>query len=182
MFFLNAKFALLSIYWNSIKDKLVCDGPTYFLLIRNFREMQQFEDADSCYYQYRNKLQQERPLGWAKAFDYLALISCGYGVRWQNTMLMGMGVMVLFGIYFSLKRGILDPKEPGRVQKIKESIFFSLTILLSAPTDWYVNLFGSDKYKDHVIANRYSIYLERVIGWSLLILLVNTLSRVMIRY
>jgi hypothetical protein len=68
------------------------------------------------------------------------------------------------------------------LQKLKEAIFFSLTLLFSAPTDWFVNLFGNDKYKDIVTANKYTIFLERVIGWSLLILLVNTLSRVMIRY
>lgn len=182
LYFDDVKFGKLLISWDSIKDKLVCSGPTYLLLIKNFKDMEQFEDADNCYFQYREGERQERPLGWAKAFDYLALISCGYGVRWQNTMLAGIGVMLLFGIYFSLKGGILNSREGGKIQKLEESIFFSLTLLLSAPTDWFVNLFGSDKYKNIVTANKYSIFLERVIGWSLLILLVNTLSRVMIRY
>ena len=182
LYFKDVKFSILKVNWESLKDRLVCDGPAYLSLIKNFKDLEQFEDADNCYYQYRDWKRQTWLWGWAKAFDYLALISCGYGVRWQNTMLTGIGVMVLFGIYFSLKGGILDSKEAGRLQKLKEAIFFSLTLLLSAPTDWYVNLFGNDKYKDIVTANKYSIFLERVIGWSLLILLVNTLSRVMIRY
>lgn len=178
----DVKFSKLLISWDSIKDKLEFNGPTYLLLIKNFKDMEQFEDADNCYYQYRDEERQDRPLGWAKVFDYLALISCGYGVHWQNTMLTGLGVMTFFGIYFSLKGGLLKSKGAESFQKLEESLFFSLTLLLSAPTDWYVNIFGSENYKDIVTSNKYSIFLERVIGWSLLILLVNTLSRVMIRY
>lgn len=182
LFFNSAKFSNLLIFWDSIKNNLEFNGPTYLILIKNFRDMEQFEDADNCYYQYREEKRQERPIGWAKIFDYLAMISCGYGVRWQNTLLTGIGVLVVFGIYFSLKGGIFNSKNFRNFQIVKESLFFSLTLLLSAPTDWYINLFGIERYKDIVTSNKYSIFLERVIGWSLLILLVNTLSRVMIRY
>lgn len=182
LYFNDIKFGKLLILWDSIDKKLVCNGPTYLLLIKNFKDMEQFEDAENCYYQFRDIEQQQRPLGWAKAFDYLALITCGYGVRWQNTLLTGIGTLVLFGIYFSLKGGILSSKEEKRLNKLKSSLFFSLTVMLSAPTDWYINLFGIENYKDIVAANKYSIFLERIVGMSLLILLVNTLSRVMIRY
>jgi uncharacterized protein YjbI with pentapeptide repeats len=182
LYFNDVKFSVLKVSWDSLKDRMVCNGPAYLSLIKNFKDQEQFEDADNCYYQYREWKRQQRPFGWSKLIDYLALVSCGYGVRWQNTMLMGIGVMVFFALYFSAKRGILSSKGSNQFQKLKESLFFSLTILLSAPTDWYVNLFGIDNYRDIVKANKYSIFLERVIGWSLLILLINTLSRVMIRY
>lgn len=178
----DMKFGSLIITWDSLKNKVICNGPMYLNLIRNFKDLEQFDDADNCYYDYRDWKRQERPLGWAKTLDYLALISCGYGVRWQNTFLLGIGIMILFGIYFSIKEGILNSREAGKIQMLERSIFFSLTLLLSAPTDWYINIFGNERYKDIVTSSKYSIFLERVIGWSLLILLVNTLSRVMIRY
>ena len=182
VYFNDMTFSKLLITWDSIKDNLEFNGPTYLLLIKNFKEMEQFEDADNCYYQYRDEKRQDRPLGWGKIFDYLAMISCGYGVRWQKTILTSIAMTLLFGIYFSLKGGISDSKEAGKLQKLKECLFFSLTLITSAPTDWFVSLYGTEKYKDIIKSNKYAIFLERVVGWSLLILLVNTLSRTMIRY
>ena len=137
VYFGGMTFPKLLISWDSIKDNLEFNGPTYLLLIKNFKEMEQFEDADDCYYQYRDEKRQDRPLGWAKIFDYLAMISCGYGVRWQKTILMSIEMTILFGIYFSLKGGILGSKDAEKLQKLEESLFFSLTLVTSAPTDWF---------------------------------------------
>jgi hypothetical protein len=95
---------------------------------------------------------------------------------------MGVVATILFGIYFAIKKGILKLNISEKLPRLKESILFSLTILLSAPTDWYVILFGIDTYQAFVRDNKYSIFLERIIGWSLVVLLINTMSRVMIRY
>jgi hypothetical protein len=179
----EAQFGRINIYWPDITLLICNDGPTYLKLIKNYRDIEQYEIADTIYFQYRSWRQNQRP--WSdgnKYLDIIAWLSCGYGVRWLYTMLMGMWVLVLFGIYFSLKGGILKSNMAEKLPRLKEAIFFSLTILLSAPTDWFVHLFGCDKYKTFVRANKYSIFLERIIGLSLVIILINTLSRVMIRY
>ena len=49
------KFNVFYINWQSIKDNLVYDGPAYMALIKNFKIMEQFSDADDCYYQYRKE-------------------------------------------------------------------------------------------------------------------------------
>jgi len=51
------KFNVFYINWQSIKDNLAYDGPAYMALIKNFKIMEQFGDADDCYYQYRKESQ-----------------------------------------------------------------------------------------------------------------------------
>ncbi len=53
----NLKFLQLYITWNSIKDNLIYNGPAYLALIKNFKVIEQFSDADDCYYQYRKESQ-----------------------------------------------------------------------------------------------------------------------------
>lgn len=56
----DLKFVRLYITWNSIRDNLVYDGPTYLALIKNFKVIEQFSDADDCYYQYRKESQAQK--------------------------------------------------------------------------------------------------------------------------
>jgi len=51
---------LYNISWRSIRDHLVCDGPTYLRLIKNFKVIERFSDADDCYYQYRKESQSQK--------------------------------------------------------------------------------------------------------------------------
>ncbi len=46
-------FNKMKVEWSSLKDALVFNGPAYIKLIKNFRVMEQFDDADDAYYQYR---------------------------------------------------------------------------------------------------------------------------------
>ena len=50
-------FNKLYISWGSIKENILYDGPAYLALIKNFKDIEQFNDADDCYYQYRKKSQ-----------------------------------------------------------------------------------------------------------------------------
>jgi hypothetical protein len=53
----SSKFDTMYINFNSIKDRIVYDGPAYLRLIKNFKTIERFCDADDCYYQYRKKNQ-----------------------------------------------------------------------------------------------------------------------------
>lgn len=192
LFFTDLKFRDLKANWASFSNKLICDGPMYLALIKNFKELEQFEDADSCYYQYRNWKRDQREPGWSKLFDYLAWISCGYGVRWQYTILSGLLVMALFGIYFELRylagatANVLLRKRSESTsfsdlwRSVKKSLSFSAAILLSLPSDWYP--YGKDEYSKSVKSHLISAVLERMIGWGLMLLLIGTLTRLMVRY
>ncbi len=185
-------FTTLKVNWESIKDKLICNGPSYLRLVKSFREQEQFEDADSCYYNYRNWKRDNRPLGWLKLFDYIAWISCGYGVRWHYPILSGFLVVILFGIYFELeyiiratinliiKRNLVSSMNSDLGGRLKKASSISALILLSLPPEWYPS--RSELYKKTVNSHVYSATLERLIGWGLMLLLVGTLTRLMVRY
>jgi uncharacterized protein YjbI with pentapeptide repeats len=192
LYFNGVKFAKLSIFWDSIKNRLVCDGQTYLLLIKNFKDMEQFEDADNCYYQYRDVKRQERHDDWGKLFDYISWISCGYGVRWQHPIISAIAVAVLFGMYYEScslsgriansfdKQEIKNFCKYDSIQNLKKSMSFSFMLLLSLPSEW--SHYGRDEYAKFVTRHWFSGILERLIGWGLMLLLVGTLTRLMVRY
>jgi len=67
-----------------------------------------------------------------------------------------------------------------------ESVAFSAVALFSLPKEFYP--YGEKKYAKFIGRNfiripiRLLMVFERLIGWGLLILLINTVSRMMIRY
>jgi hypothetical protein len=179
----DAKFDIIDVYWPSINCLICNDGPTYLALIKNFRNLEQYGASDNIYYQYRLWRQgQTSWLEWSKYLDILSWCTCGYGVRWHHTVLSAIFVVILFGIYYSWKEGIFKSGFPERQSKLRELFFFSIIILISAPAEWYWHNFSQEAYKDLTKRYKYSIIFERLIGWSLLILLINTMSRLMIRY
>ncbi len=95
------KFSTLWVNWPSIADYLISDGQVYLQLIKNFKNLEQFDDAKECYYKYRLFSMDER--SWSdtqKYLDALAWLTCGFAVRPSFTILW-MGIMiVLFAILF----------------------------------------------------------------------------------
>jgi hypothetical protein len=192
LFFNEVKFGRLLISWDLINDRLVCDGPIYLSLIKNFKEMEQFEDADNCYYKYRDEERQDRSMGWGKFFDYISWLSCGYGVRWQHPILSAIAVALLFGMYYESyylrrkaanffhKQEHKNPCNYDFIQNLKKSISFSIMMLLSLPPDWFQ--FGREEYAKFVAHHWVSCIFERLIGWGLMLLLIGVLSRLMVRY
>jgi uncharacterized protein YjbI with pentapeptide repeats len=192
LYFNDVKFKTFRVQWSSIEYILECNGPPYLLLIKNFKEQEQFEDADNCYFQYRNWKRDGRNIGWPKLFDYIAWISCGYGVRWHHTILSGFLAVILFGIYFELdyliraainliqKKNLVSSMSYDLAGNLKKSISISALIILSLPPEWYSSY--SEAYKKLVNSHIYSATLERLIGWGLMLLIIGTLSRLMVRY
>jgi len=177
----NSAFSQLFVRWDAIKDHLIYDGAAYLALIKNFKNIEYFGDADDCYYQYRRNSQSRK--SWRELsmyVDILSWISCGYGVRLLHTILSGLSVMVVFGLYFLLRLGVTGVDKAELKQKFKKSLSFSAIVLISAPSDWYP--FGKRKYSKLIKLYIYSAIFERLIGYGLLVLLIGVLSRLMIRY
>lgn len=188
----DIKFNGLIIKWESIHNKLLSDEPGYILLISNFRKLGQFDDADSCYYDYREwKRANRSDHEWTESiWDFIAWLTCGYGVRWQNPILFGVVVLVFFGFYLefwdlgrflwsSIRKQSIN-QDYHFFRRLKASMAFSATTLLSLPSEWYP--FGNDEYyrllKRHICCS----ILERLIGWGLMLLLIGTITRLMVRY
>jgi uncharacterized protein YjbI with pentapeptide repeats len=192
LYFNDVKFEKFLVSWDSIGNALVCNGPTYLLLIKNFKEMQQFEDADNCYYQYRDEKRRTGPFDLSKLIDYISWLSCGYGVRWQHPILSAILIAVLFGIYYESynlvnvaanrfhRQEVNDIYKYDFIHNFKKSLSFSTMMLLSLPSEW--SRFGREEYAKFVVRHWFAGIVERLIGWGLMLLLVGVLTRLMIRY
>jgi len=176
---IDSRVFIFLINWDVIKGHFVFDGPAYMQLIKNFKELQQFQDADNCYYQYRLEKQSREPYGINKLIDILAFLTCGYGIKISHTFFSIITIIILFDIYFLSKENVFRMR--GRLKaKHMETALFSTMIMLSLPADWYP--YGDRKYNKYKKKHLYPIILERLIGWSLMLILLGVLTRIMIRY
>ncbi len=190
----NADFSLLEVRWSSLERHLAYDGPTYLSLARNFRNLEWFEDADDCYYQYRRKSQaakrffepKERgmEINWSKLLDCLALVSCGYGVRPRYTVYLSILLIVLFaGLFWtgdsivvehinSSARGehLAADDQIHRLSFADHLYFSAMIFTAKTVVKWYP-----------VGVYRYLASAESLLGWLLLALFLVTLGRTMIR-
>lgn len=183
----GSEFRRLTAPWPSIKDHILYDGATYLALVKNYQDLEWFEDADDCYYDYRREAQLRKPLGWGKIIDCLAWITCGYGVRPSYPFVWSIVVIAVFGILFHLGKGIRrqpaalnenperlkeDTPAEGMPASLHESIYFSALVYLYSTSS--VDFRPSGIY-------RYLVILEGVLGWFFLSLFLVSLGRVMIR-
>jgi hypothetical protein len=164
----------MDVNWSTLKDAIDFDGATYIKLIKNFREIEQFEDADAAYYRYRQLSQADKKMSFSKLMDVVAGASCGYGVKPEYTLIWGFILIIVFALVYKLGNGInrLKLKENGDNQvSFWDAFYFSLvTFTTVGYGDWY----PKDRYRKFVM-------IEGVLGWLLLALFIVTLANVMIR-
>ena len=170
----DADFKRIKVSWNSLKDLYSFDGPTYIKLIKNFREIEQFEDADDAYYQYRRVSQDNKKWSLSKLEDVVAWLTCGYGVKPAYPLIWGVGIILGSAFIYWLGSGIRRLKEidedDNRVSFWDAFYFSMVTFTTLGYGDWY----PVGRYRIVVI-------IEGLIGWLLLALFLVTLANVMIR-
>ncbi|MCO5381940.1 MAG: ion channel [Methanosarcina barkeri] len=98
-------FEEMRVSWDALEDSLVFDGQTYVKLIQNFRNLEQFEEADAAYYQYRKICQAEK--SWipfskegSKWNDIMMCFICGYGVKPFRAFYLGGLIILLFSFIY----------------------------------------------------------------------------------
>jgi tetratricopeptide (TPR) repeat protein len=140
--------------------------------ISALKKIGRYDEADDAYYKYRYS-------SMTTILDYISWLSSGFGVRYWHTIGSGFGILILFTfIYFVL--GWYKGLNKADLQTLYRSFWFSLIVLLSAPKELYP--LETTFYDDYSKYIKYWPVVERITGWGLLIVLINTLSRVMIRY
>jgi len=121
----------LYVHWDQIKYGFVYNGEAYLILIKNLRNIEYFEDADDCYYQYRRERQAMR--SWwemAKYIDILAWLTCGYGIRPGYTLGWSLVLVSFFGIVFWAGNGIYritTQNQNNAIEKAEKEWRFSST-------------------------------------------------------
>lgn len=117
----NTEIEGFVIPWRTMEDHLVFRDEVYMGLVENYKRLGWFQDADDCYYHYRKLSQERKGLGWSKAIDYLAWLSCGYGVRPDYTLAWSLSIVLIFGIIFHLGRGLLQYERPdAKLEELAE--------------------------------------------------------------
>lgn len=181
MFLTDSDFSQLYLSWDVIEDHLAYDGSAYLALVKNFKNLEYFREADDCYYRYRRESQSQK--SWSdgsKYIDLLAWTSCGYGVRPQYALFLGLFVVMICAVYYWRQDAIRRLKkieegeegDGGSGVTLWDAIYFSVVTFttLGGYGDWY----PLDKHRKVVM-------FEGIFGWLILSLFLVTLASVMIR-
>ena len=180
----STDFSKFVVHWSTIRDRMVYNGAAYLALVKNYKSLEWFDEADECYYQYRRIGQDQAPWGWGKLSDIISWLSCGYGVRVSYTAFWCLFTILIFGVIYWAGKGMnkfeIDGVELPGYQRLKPSkhvsftdaLYFSIAMFTTSQAP--VNTYPVGVYK-------YLAMAEGIIGWFFLGLFVVVLSAVLIR-
>jgi hypothetical protein len=168
-------FNRIQVRWNTLKGHVPFNGSVYLTLTKNFRNLEQFEDEDQCYYRYRREKQSRQGSRKKKLIDWLVWLSCGYGVRPSHTIILSFAVILFFGVFYWAGNALIDVRPPG--ENAIGSISFGNAIYFSS-----MEFLGRSPQNLNVLVG-YEILtiVETLVGWLLMALFLVTLSKVMLR-
>lgn len=179
----GSSFERVNVWWDDIKDHLVYDGAVFLAFVKSFKEMEHFEDADDCYYQYRRLSQSEKDFGVSKLVDLIAWLSCGYGVRPLFTVGWMIGLIILFGTVFSME-GVFEKSGSCITPSMRDGMEIRSSTK-DRPNPFYFSLivftFQSRGEMRPEGLYKYLAVFEGILGLLLFGLFVVTLTNVMIR-
>ena len=180
----STDFTKFVVHWNVIKNRMVYNGAAYLALVKNYKSLEWFDEADDCYYQYRRIGQRDEPWGWTKLTDIISWLSCGYGVRVSYTSFWCLFTILLFGMIFWAGKGMNKfeiegielpgdtRRQPGKRASFTDALYFSIAMFTTSQAP--VNTYPVGFY-------RHLAMVEGIMGWFFLGLFVVVLSGVLIR-
>ncbi len=179
----GAKFSRFKARWQDLQGHLVFGEILFQSLIKNFKDMGRTQDANDCYYEYR-VIQSKDLAPWPKLIDTISWLSCGYSVRPSHTVLVCLAVILLFGSFFWLGKGI---------ESIDQGKALPISATTSTKSTWHkvrdcyalrclhfsTGVFIASKPADYSATKdyRYIVMAERILGWFFFGLFVATLTR-----
>jgi Pentapeptide repeats (9 copies) len=179
----DADFARFVVHWNEIKDHLQFNGAAYLALVKNYKNLEWFDDADSAYYEYRKISMSQRSMSWEKLIDVIAWLSSGFGVRVSYVAFWCIFTIIFFGLVFWAGNGmkrfeIIGLEIPGGVDiedqhvSLIDAMYFSTAMFTTSQAP--VNTYPIGFY-------RHLAMIEGILGWFFLGLFVVVLSSLLIR-
>lgn len=201
------RFSTLKVEWASIENYLISDGPAYLQLIKNFKNLEQFDDANKCYFKYRIYSMNKK--SWSdgrKYLDFLAWFTCGFGVRPDFTVVWMLIFIILFAILYWAIDIFQEQPYPFSQKTYKNShnntvVDVAMDVFKEQPDQLAIN--PSDKPRstsiidavifsaalfftlppplDYIKSRRFRVVyvLEDIIGWLIMALFLVTLLNVM---
>jgi len=98
----ETRFTHFVVNWDSIKNKLIYDGPVFLALIDSFKNRGRFEDADNCKFEYRTIRRKKELHGLEWILDIIAWLFYGYGVRFYYPLAWLIGIFAIFAFFYVL--------------------------------------------------------------------------------
>ena len=161
----DSEYKKLEVPWVDIQGRLKYDGAAYQALVKNYNNLEWFDDADECYWQYRTTRRKEYLKGIKWAIDLIPWLFYGYGVRPKYPLILSLVVFTLSMMIFMYGFGLQEP-----VGSMINATYLSVIAFTSNPktdplTGWY-ELVG---------------IIERVAGWLLMASFLVVLAKKILR-
>jgi hypothetical protein len=182
----RTRYYKLRLRWDNVNTQnFEADDEAYLYLIRNYRDMGWFEDANECYYEYMKN--RECKGRFSDCINKVLFVSYGYGTKPEYSLIWSFGLIILFGIIWDLsgiRASTLDVEkgdsEGNRrmrgIVKFIDAIIFSAVVFLSG-TKLFVD---PPEYSDSSRASeslvRFFFTTERVLGMMLFFLFIFAVS------
>jgi len=201
------KFKDLNISWKQLEGYLVYDRLANYKLRRHFEEKAQFNDADGIYLFIKDQERMRKP-PWVRYPEYwFVYLTCGYGTKPVNTLILSIVLVFLFAIFFTKSGAIKEiEKESGhrrwrrlyreipktRRKRFYYALYFSLhTFIIGVVSDWHATdeflikrmieiklfKFGPNIKLTPRFKFRTLSMMEGALGWILVIILIISLER-----
>lgn len=197
----DSNFSRLDVRWEWIKDHISYDGAAYLALIKNFKMLEHFEDADECYYKYRQISQSkkhwyEKKKNWlhrfnlSKLYDYISWGSFGYGVRLRFPLSWIFVSILGFAAIYQRFDGIMKSSTPEITMNAlnNSTILFTPVPSETSPSFWDCLYFSALSFVGGMPAGlspvggwKYAVMFERVLGYLFFALFVVVLARKLVR-
>jgi hypothetical protein len=182
----RAEFSKIFMRWKSI-GHLAYDETTYLLLMSNFKNFNFLDDANECYYDYRNDRRATLPLLY-QPVDYAFMLLYGYGVKPERPVIWSLRFMAFFAALFWWRQGILpvregEPAEEANRFSLLEAAAFSAMTFLSGgkpvfdPPEYRIA--SGRPWRDVQISKALFI-LERLLGMVLIIMFAIAVGKTII--
>jgi len=193
------EFENITISWKQLKDRLICDPPVSYKLMKHFEENRQLDDADGVYlFLKKNETFEMKWYELTKYWGYLMWVTCGYGVQPFYTIFWSIGIILVLMLFYTKPNAIREIEKEfghrrrrrksrtvhkGLREKLYDAFCFSLqTFIIGVVPDWYpTEEFLIKFWKIKRIKFRTLSMIEGALGWILLVLFVVTLTRKFIR-
>ncbi|MCX6673169.1 MAG: pentapeptide repeat-containing protein [Methanothrix sp.] len=182
----QAEFGKIFMRWENITLSEY-DETAYLSLIGNFKNLNFLEDADECYYDYRNDRRATLPLLY-QPVDYALMLFYGYGVKPDRPVIWSLIFMTIFAALFWWRQGILplregEPEEGANRFSLLEAAAFSAMTFLSGgklvfdPPEYRI---ASGKAWRDVQISKALYILERLLGMVLIIMFAIAVGKTII--
>jgi hypothetical protein len=152
----------LYVRWNNIKNHIAFDSASYLALTKNFRDLGEFPEADSCYYQFRRIEKDKKNIGISKIINLFEDFYYGYGVYPFKAVKASSIIICIFAFFYLLWNRTFD------LQSIGITLYNS-TLIFTANSK-------SIKW-DYWFLYPVSLF-EGILGWMLMALFLVTFQEI----